>query len=150
MVAFNQNPPKNLYKFSNQCYNILVQVKTFTSGGDPDDDHTGSIDHYYVLPGLTAPMQLYLYEYDTSGIRNLAGWTPTDEQWWVTGFNANHVGQADVTKQVVIGSVDFSKFRQGEHNYLFESIKKYTMDEKNNRFVIFDDSDIMWLIWGEF
>ena len=45
------------------------------------------LDQYYVLPGFIMPMQLYLYENNNSEFTNIVSWEPSDDQWWITGFN---------------------------------------------------------------
>ena len=37
-------------------------------------------------------------------------WSPNEEQWWITGFNPNHVDRVDVNTEVLIGCVDFSGY----------------------------------------
>ena len=47
---------------------------------DPD-----GLDHYFAYSRLTLPMQLYLYDYESG--ENIFSWEPTEDQWWITGFN---------------------------------------------------------------
>ncbi len=95
-------------------------------------------------------MTLSLYDYYYGVFHPVFNWFSDNPQWWITGFNANHVGQADVTKQVVIASIDFSKFGNVETNELYKSLKKITLkDTFKSTFVYFDDDrTTMWLIWG--
>lgn len=57
-------------------------------------------------------MKLYLYNYNEiwNTSEEILSWEPTEDQWWITGFNPYTVGEADVKKQVMIASVDFSEY----------------------------------------
>ena len=112
-------------------------------------DNAFGLDQYYVLPELTLPMQLYLYECNgKSNIDNIFSWVPNEEQWWVTGFNPDYVGKVDYKKQVTIGMVDFS-----EHEEMFESLMKSIKAENEeiaDEYIIFDDNNkTLWIMWYE-
>lgn len=76
-------------------------------------------------------------------------WHPTRPQWWITAFNPETVGQADVSKQVMISSVKFE-----DNELLYDSLKK-TADPSSDmynqdldKFGIFDDNNkTLWLMW---
>lgn len=76
------------------------------------------LDHYRVDQNLAVSMQLYLYNYyGSSNIENILSYQPTENQWWITGFNPEHVGLADVNKEVIDACVDFSKLPNGDVMY---------------------------------
>ncbi len=86
---------------------------------DPD-----GVDHYNVSKLLVLPMKLYLYNYEgENDIENIFAWEPDEDQWWITGFNPKTVGKADFKKQVMIGSVDFSGYK--DHIVQGETCMKY-------------------------
>ena len=67
------------------------------------------LDHYFVDKELSMPMTLNLYNYNVEkDIDCIYNYSPTSPQWWITAFNPEYVGKVDVTKHVMIGSVDFS------------------------------------------
>ena len=50
-------------------------------------------------------------------IDNIFSWRPTEDQWWITGFNPECKGEkADAKNQVMIGGVDFSKYNEYDEN----------------------------------
>ena len=104
---------------------------------DPD-----GLDHYFAYSRLTLPMQLYLYDYESG--KNIFSWEPTDDQWWITGFDPKYKDEkADAKNQVMIGSV---KFPNGEMYEAFvlrlsNNQKKYIVLDENNRTV--------WICWCE-
>ena len=68
---------------------------------DPD-----GLDHYFAHSEIALPMQLYLYDYESG--KNIFSWEPSDDQWWITGFNPECKDEkADAKNQVMIGSVQF-------------------------------------------
>ena len=80
----------------------------------------------------------------------ILSWEPIEEQWWITGFNPYTVGEADVKKQVMISSVDFSKFGSiVAKNDVYQKAKYAISNlKRESRYVIFDDSNMtMWLMW---
>ena len=80
-------------------------------------------------------------------IDNIFSWRPSDDQWWITGFNPEYKGEkADAKNQIMIGSVDFSG-----HGEMYDSFKiKYKYDQKFNRFIVYDDNNkTIWLCWCE-
>ncbi len=92
-------------------------------------------------------MQLYLYNYESAdNIEEVLSWRPTEKQWWITGFNPDYVGNVDVSKEILIGCVDFSGREK-----LYESFaEKYEMDIKRGKYVILDDDKkLAWICWGE-
>ena len=117
------------------------------------DYDTNGLDQYFTIKQLAVPMTLYLYNYDFASQTvesNLVAWEPTTPQWWITGFNPDTVGQANVKKQVTIGSVDLSRFADSDNvNLIYDNLKKHTFNyPEKSQFTIFDDNnDTMWLMW---
>ena len=111
------------------------------------------LDHYFVLPEMTVPMQLYLYNYNTDSSKydNIISWTPTEDQWWVTGFNPYRVGQANVKTQIMVSKIDLSKFKVNEHNRIYEALKNDVLSNKDkSKFTVFDDDlNTVWIVWGD-
>ena len=111
---------------------------------DPD-----GLDHYFAHSEIALPMQLYLYDYESG--KNIFSWRPTDDQWWITGFNPECKGEkADAKNQVMIGSV---QFRNGE---MYEKIKNTSNKNsedyniKSDTHMIFDDAHkTVWIMWYE-
>ncbi len=101
-------------------------------------------DHYFADQNLTLPMQLYLYDYNSSSdIDNILSWEPTEPQWWITGFNPKTVGNVDVDTQVMIGKV---KFENKEMYDKFEIENKFRVSIED--FLFFDkDNYTVWICW---
>lgn len=112
---------------------------------------TGLTDHYFTEIELTVPMTLYLYNHeDNNTFSHILSWEPIEEQWWITGFNPQTIGQACVEKQVMICSIDFSEFgMENDENSVYKAIKlQIGEDETKEKFVFFDDkNEQMWIIW---
>lgn len=90
------------------------------------------------------PMTLNLYNYySENNIEHIFSWKPQNNQWWITGFNTNYPN-VDVTKQVIIGSINFS-----EHKDMYNSLKEQTLKNNNLKdFIIFDDTkSTIWICW---
>ena len=107
----------------------------------------GCLDHYWASENLTLPMTLNLYNYNSSmSIEPIFAWAPRDPQWWITGFNPRHWGNVDVTKQVMIGNIDFSGRKELYNSFA----KEYGADSDLSKFVILDDDKkIAWICWCE-
>ena len=80
-------------------------------------------------------------------IDNIFSWRPTDDQWWITGFNPEYKDEeADAKNQVMIGSVDFS----GNENMYAKFKERYSDDIDFNKFLVFDDTNkVIWICWCE-
>ena len=109
------------------------------------------LDQYFVDKDLSMPMELYLYNYEGSNdIEKLLSWKPDTDQWWITGFNPEYVGNVDVHKQVMVGEIDMS-----EKPGLFkEFIKEYQyqidrgVKSQWERLIVDTDNKIVWIMWG--
>lgn len=106
----------------------------------------GELDQYFVDKSLSMPMQLYLYNYENAdNIEEVISWRPTEKQWWITGFNPDYVDNVDISKEILIGCVDFTG-----HKDLYDAMKR---DITNNnkellKFLSFDDIHRMvWICW---
>ena len=116
--------------------------KRNTSSGKLTDlnlEHWDAID-------FEVPMTLSLYNYyNKNNIEHIFSWAPLNNQWWITGFNTKFPN-VDVTKHVIIGTVNFSK-----HKDMYNSLKEKTLNKNFiNQFVIFDDSTAtVWINWYE-
>lgn len=107
----------------------------------------GVSDHYKASKKLALPMTLELYNYNSSlKIDTIFAWAPEEPQWWITGFNPQYWGDVDVTKQVMIGSIDFSG-----HEKLYEGFARmYSENSDSHKFVILDDErKLVWICWCE-
>ena len=75
-------------------------------------------------------------------------WTPNEEQWWITGFNPEHVGTVDVHKQVMVGCVDFSGCAD-----FYKAFKEEMNLEENKakrEYLFFDDiHNAVWIMWED-
>lgn len=103
-----------------------------------------NLEHWDAIDFEVA-MTLSLYNYySENNIEHIFSWAPSNEQWWITGFNPNYMN-VDVSKQVLVGMIDFSK-----HKDMYNSLKKQEVNNKLRDFVIFDDDDfIVWINWYE-
>ena len=112
-----------------------------------------ALDHYFADYELAMPMSLYLYDYSkTEPIKQLVAWEPTEKQWWITGFNPEHMFNVDVHKQVMIGCVDFSQFTdENGDNEMYNALEEYLIDYPGkSRFVLLDDKNYyVWICWYE-
>ncbi len=108
---------------------------------DPD-----SLDHYFTDYDLALPMTLSLYNCNY-GVQSIFQWYPDEEQWWITGFNPEHLREeVDVNKQAMICRIDLSD-DTGIYDALFEAKddKEY---ENKKKYLIFDDNNhIVWIYW---
>jgi len=88
-------------------------------------------------------MDLYLYNYENGNVEEIFSWNPEAPQWWITGFNPDHIGKVDVNKQVMIGNVNFKS--EG----LYENFKIKTQSDLNLKdYVIFDNNTYtVWICW---
>ena len=113
------------------------------------------LDHYFVDKELSMPMTLSLYNYNNKdNIDCIYNWAPTPDnpQWWITGFNPEYVGKVDVTKYVMIGTVDFSgneemydRLKETGDDTILEYYNKAT-----ETYLIFDDQNKTgWVCWYE-
>lgn len=106
---------------------------------DPD-----GLDHYFAHSEIALPMQLYLYDYESG--KNIFSWEPSDDQWWITGFDPECKDEkADAKNQVMIGSVQFPN---GE---MYEAFKNKTVNrDEVKSFVFYDDNNLnIWIMWYE-
>ncbi|MCM1509071.1 MAG: DUF4474 domain-containing protein, partial [Ruminococcus flavefaciens] len=107
-----------------------------------------NLDHYRSDYNLKKPMKLYLYEYNSStDIDNIFSWDPTDEQWWITGFNPEYVDKVDVKKQVMVGCVDFTG-NEDMFNGLYTKYEKEYKYKNKSKYLIFDKINYnIWVCW---
>ena len=111
---------------------------------------TGSVldlDQYWVDKDLAMPMQLYLYDYENAdNIEEVLSWRPTEKQWWITGFNPDYVGNVDVSKEVMIGCIDFTG-----HEDMYDSLyaaKDFADYVDKKKYLFFDnDKHMVWICW---
>ncbi len=118
-----------------------------------NNEYSNRIEHFHVVE-FELPMTLSLYKYtDDTTVENKFSWAPEENQWWITGFNPKYVGKVDVKKQVMIGSVDFSKFTTVDGKNVMYSKFEKDISEYNYElldFMTFDkENDIVWLLWCE-
>ena len=107
--------------------------------------NSSSVEHWDAV-NFKVPMTLNLYNYhNRNNIEHIYSWAPEKEQWWITGFNTEYP-DVDVTKQVLLGTVNLSK-----HQDMYNSMKKeISNNSKMKDFVIFDDTDsTVWICWYE-
>ncbi len=107
----------------------------------------GDLDHYFVDKSLSMPMQLYLYNYENAdNIEEVLSWRPTEKQWWITGFNPDYVGNVDVSKEILIGCVDFTGYEN-----MYNALKTDTLIQDTIKdYAVFDDINlVVWLCWHE-
>ena len=107
---------------------------------DPD-----GLDHYFAHSELALPMQLYLYDYESE--ENIFSWEPTEDQWWITGFNPECKDEkANAKNQVMIGSVQFP------NDKMYEAFAKDIAINQPDllEYVILDDTHYtIWFMWGD-
>ena len=88
-------------------------------------------------------------------IDNIFSWRPIEDQWLITGFNPEYKGEkANAKNQVMIGSVDFSKYNEYDENgevinKMYEALKGIvSRDTKKSQYMIFDDTNkTVWICW---
>jgi len=112
------------------------------------DYDTNGLDHYFTDYRLSVPMTLSLYNYG-GGIENIFHWYPQNDQWWITGFNPEHVGKVDVHKQVMVGSVDFSGFEELYENLIDTMNEESDYYNKNAMLYLIPDDNFhkVWICW---
>ena len=78
------------------------------------------LDQYFTDYNLALPMTLSLYNYGEE-VESIFQWCPTEKQWWITGFNPEHLrDEVDVNKQAMICCIDLSE-DIGVYDALFEA-----------------------------
>lgn len=113
------------------------------------DRSVSGTEHFNALD-FNLPMTLNLYNVNGSTV-SYFNWSPTEEQWWITGFNY-HYQNPDAGKLVSLGSIDLS-----EHPDIYTQIKNASAVDRNDalkgtqkllNYSIFDDDNkIIWLMW---
>ena len=89
------------------------------------------------------PMTLNLYDTKNNNVENVYNWYPSEDQWWITGFNPNFK-DPDYEYLVLLGSVNFSGLGNA-YSSLKQNVSK---DSDLSKYVIFDDEDqTAWIIW---
>lgn len=88
----------------------------------------------------------------SSSATSYFNWSPTEEQWWITGFNYRYQNP-DAGKLVSLGSIDFS-----EHPDIYTQIKNARLVDENddltggqkllNYSIFDDDNNRIWLMWS--
>ena len=88
-------------------------------------------DHWKSQPERAMPMTLRL-DYANGG-GNIFSYSPTDNQWWINGFNANKQNR-QATDVVATVTIDFSNQQD-----LWESFEKKFNDGKHSEWEFYDD-----------
>lgn len=106
-----------------------------------------SFDHYFTDYDLAITMSLYLYNYENAdNIEEVLSWRPTEKQWWITGFNPDYVGNVDVSKEILIGCIDFTG-----HEDMYDSLyaaKDFADYVDKKKYLFFDnDNHMVWICW---
>ena len=78
------------------------------------------------------------------GVQSILQWYPTEKQWWVTGFNPQHLREeVDVHKQVMIGNVTFKS-----ENMYNAFANKFNRSNKISDYFTYDkDNKTVWIMW---
>jgi hypothetical protein len=90
------------------------------------------------------PMTLNLYNvYGNNNVQNVFSWAPTQDQWWITGFNPEFTSP-QAAKMAVLGTLDFTGREE-----MFGKLREAVSTRKDLQdYMIFDeDSHTVWLIW---
>jgi Domain of unknown function (DUF4474) len=108
------------------------------------------LDHYFVDQNLSIPMQLYLYNYySSSNIDSIYSWQPTEKQWWITGFDPEHVGMVEVGNQIMIACANFSEFTDVDgDNVMYDEFEKQVREKAAlANFVLYDgEKKTIWIM----
>jgi len=91
-------------------------------------------------------MTLNLYYYGgQNNIDDIFCWAPNSNQWWITGFNPDHM-TISAQDMVVLGSIDCSGCPG-----MYASLKdKYENATTYKDFLIFDeDGKTVWILWWQ-
>ena len=100
--------------------------------------HVGKTDHYDVA-SFNMPMTLSLYKGSGSQMESIFNWAPTEDQWWVTGFNPEFTNP-DPYDMTMICSVEF------ENKEIYEAFE--SVYRPDNEKIIFDyDYNMIWIMW---
>ena len=100
--------------------------------------HVGKTDHYDVA-SFNMPMTLSLYKGSGSQMESIFNWAPTEDQWWVTGFNPEFTNP-DPYDMTMICSVEF------ENKEIYEAFE--SVYRPDNEKIIFDyDYNMIWIRW---
>lgn len=111
-------------------------------------DRTVSDNKQYDAINFEIPMKLSLFNYyrDTTGrVDCLYNWEPTEEQWWITGFNPNY-NDANPEYMVSIGRIDLTD-NIPMYNAIKENIKieRLYKDIERNNFILDDENHTVWV-----
>ena len=136
-----------VFSYDNEEY-ILWSWKgdywNLQSGGETGiyvyNRHVGKTDHYDVA-SFNMPMTLSLYKGSGSQMESIFNWAPTEDQWWVTGFNPDFT-KPDPYDMTMICSVDFTNYEE-----MYKAFhRNYRSDKPID--VIFDEYyQTMWFVW---
>lgn len=114
------------------------------SGGETGlyvlDRYVGQTDHYNVVD-YELPMTLSLYKGRGEQMKSIFNWAPTEEQWWVTGFNPDYTNP-NPDEMTMICSVDFTNYEE-----MYKAFHRNYISDKPID-VIFDEYyQTIWFVW---
>ncbi|MBQ8412428.1 MAG: DUF4474 domain-containing protein, partial [Lachnospiraceae bacterium] len=105
-------------------------------------DRTKNGQKHYDVVDFEVPMTMSLYNRTPVGVDNVFCWVPSEDQWWVTGFNGSYT-EPNPDNMVTISSIDLSSNMD-----MYIKAKEYMEDEYEN--LIFDDSYYtIWVVWDK-
>lgn len=127
---------------------LYDKVFKFGTGGeigiysDPQD-HWWSSEEIWRSTPYCLPMTLNLYTNQNGKFENLYNWYPSEDQWWITGFNPDYK-HLDYEYLYLLGSIDFTNLGDS-----YDSVKSTVQDNKDlEKYLICDDDNqIIWIIW---
>ena len=117
-AATSMNREKYQFSYDNEDYIIWVWKGDYLNLGAGAEmgiyRRAGETNHWIVDHNLEMPMTLKLY----NGIDEVFTYSPTEEQWWITGFNP-YIQNVNANDLTAIYTIDFSDFED-----LYESFIK--------------------------
>lgn len=118
---------------------IGLYIYSQNYAGMPSGDK--NIAHYHAVD-FEVPMSLSLYYYGNS-ISNLFSWSPSEPQWWCTGFTGflHDANYPNAEKLISVGKVDLLG-----HEDIYDGLKTVTSNYSSN-FIFDEDGHTIWTLW---
>ena len=118
---------------------------------------SGGREEWWAVSQYELKMELSIYDISSSNI-DVVNWFPSENQWWITGFNKGKQG-LDVNNLWMVARISFKNASKGKneignlsslYHKLAEKITKLSKDdERKKSWIVDDDNECIYIIWGK-